>query len=150
MRIGIASDHAGLDYKKRIITFLEEKAIEVIDLGPYDTTPVDYPDYAKEVAVNVAAGALEGGILICGTGIGMSIAANKVKGARAAVVNSEWAADLTKKHNNANIICLAARNSSIINDKIDPFPIIEAWLNADYEGGRHQNRLDKIGKLENE
>ncbi len=142
--IAIGSDHAGFLLKNEIIEYLKSKNLEVIDCGTYSTESCDYPDYAKLVAEKVSAKEADAGILLCGTGIGVSIAANKVKGVRAALVwNSETAA-LAKQHNDANIICIGARFVASFYAK----KIIDAYLNAEFEKGNHLRRVEKISKIE--
>lgn len=142
--IGIGSDHGGYTLKEHIKELLASKGIEVKDFGAYSTDSVDYPDIAKPVCESVASGECECGILVCGTGIGMSIAANKVKGIRAAHVTDSYSARMTKEHNNANVICLGERITGveIAND------IVNAYLSAEYAGGRHEKRVEKIMQLE--
>ena len=140
MKIIIASDHAGFGLKSEVVAHLKSKKIDVVDLGPdTDKASVDYPDYAKKVAEAVVAEKCLG-ILICGTGIGMSIAANKFKGIRAALVSETYSAKMTKRHNNANIICMGSR---VIGTGL-ALDIVDAWLSESFEGGRHQERLSKI------
>ena len=143
--IGIGNDHGGYNLKLHIKKLLEEKGIEVKDFGSHDTNSIDYPDIALPVCESVVSGECECGILVCGTGIGMSIAANKIKGIRAAHVTDSFSARMTKMHNNANVICLGGRitGPEIASD------IVEAYLNAKFEGGRHANRVDKVMALEN-
>jgi ribose 5-phosphate isomerase B len=139
MKIIIGNDHAGLDFKHHIITYLKSKDIEVIDVGSSEKASVDYPDYAQIVAKEVLKDSNALGILICGTGIGMSIAANKYKGIRAALIYDIDTATLAKAHNKANVICLGSRKTS----HIDATKMIEAFLDTDFEP-RHQGRIDKI------
>ena len=139
MKIIIGNDHAGLDFKKHIITYLKSKDIEVIDVGSSEKASVDYPDYAQIVSKEVLKDSNALGILICGTGIGMSIAANKYKGIRAALIYDIDTATLAKAHNKANVICLGSRKTS----HIDATKMIEAFLDTDFES-RHQRRIDKI------
>jgi ribose 5-phosphate isomerase B len=139
MKIIIGNDHAGLDFKKHIMTYLKSKDIEVIDVGSSEKTSVDYPDYAQIVSKEVLKDSNALGILICGTGIGMSIAANKYKGIRAALIYDIETATLAKAHNKANVICLGSRKTS----HIDATKMIEAFLQTDFEL-RHQGRIDKI------
>lgn len=143
--IGIGTDHGGLELKTYIKNLLESKGYEVKDFGVHTTDSVDYPDIAIPVCENVVSGECECAILVCGTGIGMSIVANKIKGIRAAHVTDSFSARMTKMHNNANVICLGGRitGPEIASD------IVEAYLNAKFEGGRHQNRIDKVMALEN-
>lgn len=142
--IGIGSDHGGYTLKEHIKKMLEEKGIEVKDFGTHSTDSVDYPDIAKAVCKSITNGECECGILICGTGIGMSIAANKIKGIRAAHVTDSYSARMTKEHNNANVICLGERITGIeiAND------IVNAYLNAEFAGGRHEKRVTKLMALE--
>ena len=143
--IGIGNDHGGYNLKLHIKKLLEEKGIEVKDFGSHDTSSVDYPDIALPVCESVVSGECECGILVCGTGIGMSIAANKIKGIRAAHVTDSFSARMTKMHNNANVICLGERITGleIASD------IVNAYLNAEFEGGRHEGRVNKIMSFEN-
>lgn len=139
MKIIIGNDHAGLELKKHIITYLKSKDIEVLDVGSSEKSSVDYPDYAKLVAKEVLKDSNNLGILICGTGIGMSIAANKYKGIRAALIYDLDTAVLAKAHNKANVLCLGSRKTS----HIDATNMIEAFLQTHFEA-RHQGRIDKI------
>ena len=140
-KIAIASDHAGVELKAIISALLEAEGFLVADLGPSDPeTSVDYPDYGQAVARMVSEGEVERGILICGTGIGMSITANKFAGVRAALVHDSFTAKATKEHNNANILVLGARVVSADLAK----KLVKLWLTTEYAGGRHQRRLDKI------
>jgi ribose 5-phosphate isomerase B len=145
-RIGIASDHGGRVLKEKVSQYLRSLGYQVVDYGvPVDDADsVDYPDYAQTLAREVSQGHLPRGILICGTGIGMSIAANKISGIRAALVWDEFTARMSKLHNDANILCLGER---VLNhDRALEF--VKLWLNTEFEGSRHQNRLDKIRALE--
>lgn len=144
MRIAIGSDHGGNKLKKEIIALLEEKEIAYTDLGCNCEQSVDYPDYALPVAEKVVSGEADLGILICGTGIGMSIAANKVKGIRAAVVSDEFSARMSREHNNANILALGER---VVGPDLAR-SIVHAWLTATFQGDRHARRVDKIRVLE--
>lgn len=144
LKIAIASDHGGFQYKEKIIELLQSQNIEYIDFGPADETSVDYPDYAKPVADSVVNGECDRGILICGTGIGMSIAANKVPGIRCALVHDVFTAQVTREHNNSNILAMGQR---VIGEGL-MLLIVKTWLNAEFEGGRHQKRIDKIAALE--
>jgi ribose 5-phosphate isomerase B len=141
--IWIGSDHAGIELKSAVKEELSSQ-YDVKDAGPFDTTSVDYPDYAEKVAHEVANDLASEGILICGSGIGMSIAANKVAGIRAALVHSIETATLAKQHNNANILCLGARTT----DNKLALQMVRAWLNAKFEGDRHQRRVDKLSNLD--
>jgi ribose 5-phosphate isomerase B len=146
MRISIGADHAGFQLKDKIRQRLAEQGIEVDDRGTNSPDSVDYPDYARAVGERVAQGLADAGVLICGTGIGMSIAANKVPGIRAANADSELAAQLSREHNDANVLTLGAR----LLDDASAFRVLEAWLHASFAGGRHQRRIDKITELERE
>ena len=144
-KICIGSDHGGYSLKEHLRKYLESKEYEIIDLGCNSDESCDYPDYAEKVAKEVLKRKCLG-ILICGTGIGMSIAANKFKGIYAALVYDEYTAKMAKQHNNANIVTLGART---ITQKAGE-TILDAFLNAEYEGERHERRLNKIKKIENE
>ncbi|MEJ2699401.1 MAG: ribose 5-phosphate isomerase B [Desulfuromonadales bacterium] len=142
----IASDHGGLELKEAVKAFLEEKGLEIRDLGTMNGDSVDYPDFGVKVARAISGGEAEKGILICGTGIGMSIVANKFPRVRAALVFDDFTARMSKEHNNANIIVLGGR--VIATGQVRQ--IVAAWLDAEFEGGRHQRRLDKIAQIEEE
>lgn len=145
-RIGIASDHGGRVLKEKVIRFLRSLGHEVVDFGvPVDDADsVDYPDFAQTLAKEVSVGQLPRGILICGTGIGMSIAANKISGIRAALVWDEFTARMSRLHNDANILCLGER---VLNHD-RALDYLHIWLKSEFEGKRHQTRLDKIRALE--
>lgn len=143
-KIAIASDHAGFHGKEAIKKTLTELGVEYADLGTHDEASVDYPDYAAHVAKAVAAGEYERGILVCGSGIGMEIAANKVPGIRAALAWNEETARLSRTHNDANIIAVGERTTP--PETIDR--IIRIFLTTDFEGGRHTRRIEKIAQLE--
>jgi ribose 5-phosphate isomerase B len=140
MNIAIGSDHAGFKLKNEMIVYLLEKSAELQDFGPDSADSVDYPDFAHKVAESVSGGENELGILICGSGNGVCITANKHKGVRAALAWEEEIASLARQHNNANVLCLPARFIS----KSKAFKIVDAWLDAQFEGGRHENRVNKI------
>ena len=140
----IASDHGGLELKEAIKAFLAERRIAVSDLGTNNSDSVDYPDYGEKVGRAVAKGEAQLGILICGTGIGMSLVANKFPGVRAALVCDEYTARMAKEHNNANILIMGGRVHSPDQGRA----MVAAWLDATFEGGRHQRRLDKITQIE--
>ncbi len=142
--IAIGCDHGGINLKEIIKKFLDEKGLEYKDFGTYSKDSCDYPDYAKAVCEGVISGECEKGILICGTGIGMSIAANKIDGIRAAHVTDTYSARMTREHNNANVICLGER----ITGCDLALEIVNAYLNAEFQGGRHQNRVDKLMAFE--
>ena len=139
-KICIASDHAGYDMKEKIKDFLIDKDISVIDLGPFTSNSVDYPDYAKKVAKRVLLKRSDAGILVCGSGTGMAISANKFKGIRAAQCYSKSSTILSREHNNSNIICLGSR---MLKYK-DALKYVTYFLNTKFIGGRHQKRVDKI------
>jgi len=140
----IGSDHAGYEMRMLIKSFLEEKGEIVKDFGTEDRNKSNYPEIAEVVANSVASGECERAVLICGTGLGMSIAANKVNGVRAACVSDPFSAKMSKVHNNANVLCFGARVVGIELAKM----IVDSWYTAEYEGGRHQVRLDMIKAIE--
>lgn len=142
MKIALASDHAGYELKEKIVKMLKEMGHQVLDFGTNTNEPVDYPDFAAPAAKAVASSDADMGILICGTGIGMSIVANKIEGIRAADCTSVEMAKLARRHNNANILTLGAR---LLNFE-QAEPIVRAFLNEDFEGGRHLIRIEKIHK----
>lgn len=143
--IVIGSDHGGLNLKEAIISFLrDERNIQVTDVGTDNGDSVDYPRFGLKVAEMVTSGSAERGILVCGTGIGMSITANKVPGIRAALATDVFMARMSKEHNNANILVLGGR---VISEK-KAIDIVVAWLDASFEGGRHQGRLNQIVEIE--
>ncbi len=143
--LAIASDHAGFDLKTEVINHLKEINVPFEDLGTCDcTTSVDYNDYGQKVAEAVAAGTHERGIIICGTGIGISISANKVPGIRAALCTDPYMARMSREHNDANVLALGGRVLGV-GLAID---IVDTWLNASFLGGRHQRRVDKFGDIE--
>ena len=144
MRIGIGNDHTAVEMKKEIVRYLEAKGYEMVNYGTDSTESFNYPVSGYRVGKAVASGEVDCGICICGTGIGISLAANKVRGIRAAVVSEGYSARLTKMHNNANIICFGARVVGIEVAK----NIVDEWLNAEYEVGRHQKRIDMITEIE--
>ena len=144
MKIAIGCDHGGIVLKDAVTSTLEALGAEVVDLGTNSTDSVDYPSYGLKVAETVASGQCDAGVIMCGTGIGISISANKVPGIRCAVVTNTYMAQLTKNHNNANIISLGGR--VITPDEAKD--IVTAWYTAEYEGGRHQRRLDMITDIE--
>lgn len=144
MKLAIGNDHVALEMKREIKAHLEEKGIEVIDVGTDAPERFHYPISGYKVARLVADGAVDGGILICGTGVGISLAANKVKGIRAVVCSEPYSAKLSKQHNNTNIVAFGARVIGIETAKM----IVDEWLNAEYEGGRHQTRIDMIREIE--
>lgn len=143
MNLAIGSDHAGFKLKNELIVYLLEKGYELQDFGPDSADSVDYPDYSHKVADSVATAENDLGIVICGSGNGVCITANKHKGIRAALAWEEEIAALARQHNNANVLCLPARFIS----KNKAFKIVDAWLEATFEGGRHENRVNKIETL---
>jgi len=144
MKVAIASDHGGLDLKETVISVLRSLQIEVSDLGTHEKVSCDYPDYAQKVADGVAGGEYEKGVLICGTGLGMSIAANKVAGIRAALCNEVYSAKMARAHNDANILCMGAR---VVGPGVAE-EIVKAFFSTEHEGGRHARRVEKIRLLE--
>ena len=144
-KVYIGCDHAALHMKNDLIGYLNEKGYDVDDVGPYTPDRVDYPVYAKKVCDKVLNDKGSLGILICGTGIGMSLAANKIKGIRAAAVSEVYSAALTRRHNDANVLCIGARVIGIETAKM----IADAFLENEFEGGRHKERVDMITELEN-
>jgi ribose 5-phosphate isomerase B len=145
MKIAIGSDHGGYQLKTEITDFLKKRSIELLDLGTDSDASVDYPDFGEKVARAVASGEADSGIVVCGTGIGISIVANKIPGIRAALVTNVFMAQMAKEHNNANVLALGGR----VIDQSQACEMVAAWLDATFEGGRHQARLDKITQLEN-
>jgi len=143
MKIAIGSDHRGLKVKSAVIRLLSDLGHNVQDVGAYNTQSIDYPDIAHAACQQIVCGKCERGILICGTGLGMSIAANKMHGIRAALCNDTFMAERSRLHNDANVLCLGAERTQNIES------IVNVFLSTVFEGGRHQNRLDKITSLEN-
>ncbi len=144
MKIVIGSDHGGFELKETISEYLLKKGLEIQDVGVFVPDSVDYPDYAKKVGVAIASGEGDLGILICGTGIGMSISANKIDGIRCALCNDVYSAKMAKGHNDANVIALGGR----VIGKGVALMIIDTFLNTNFEGGRHNTRLGKIKDIE--
>ncbi|MFT5874542.1 MAG: ribose 5-phosphate isomerase B [Clostridium sp.] len=144
MKIALGSDHGGFNLKKEIIVYLESKNIEVTDFGTYTEDSCDYPEYALKVAQEVVAENFELGILICGTGIGIGIAANKVPGIRAALCSDTFSAHASREHNNANILTLGAR---VVGTGL-ALDIVETFISSEFQGDRHQKRIDKITEIE--
>ena len=138
--IALACDHGGLEIKNAIIEDLKKKGVEYIDLGTNTTDSVDYPVYAKKLCAEIVEGRCEKGILCCGTGIGMSIAANKVRGIRAAVLSDEFSAEMTRRHNNSNVLCLGGR----VIDCDKAVKLADIFLNTEFEGGRHEKRVSML------
>jgi ribose 5-phosphate isomerase B len=146
MKIALGADHAGYELKDKIKQHLSARGLNVQDEGTASSTSVDYPDFARKVGEAVAAKRADLGILVCGSGIGMAITANKVPGVRAANVTSEVEAQLSREHNDANVLALGAR----LVDEQKAFSIVDKWLEASFAGGRHQRRVEKIGEIERE
>ncbi|MCM3636475.1 ribose 5-phosphate isomerase B [Sporosarcina luteola] len=145
MKIAISSDHGGNRLRHEIMDLLSELGLDYEDFGPDSDESVDYPDFAKPVADGVASGKFDRGILICGTGIGMSIAANKVKGIRCALVHDVFSAKATRGHNDSNILAMGER---VIGPGLAR-EVVTAWLDTSFEGGRHERRVAKLSELEN-
>lgn len=145
MRVAIAADHGGFDQKGEIAAYMaQELGCDVVDLGPNTPESVDYPDYAVTVAKMVSEGTADRGVLICGTGIGMAIAADKVPGVRASSITSPAFAELFRQHNNGNVVCLSGR---FIEPELNK-QIVKTFLTTDFEGGRHERRVAKIAALD--
>lgn len=145
MKIGIGNDHSAYEMKKEIAAYLEDKGYEVIDYGAHSSESCNYPEYGEAVANAIVRGDVDLGVLICGTGVGISLAANKVKGIRACVCSEPFTAKLSRQHNNTNIIAFGARVVGIGTAKM----IVDEWLNAEFEGGRHAVRVNMISDIEN-
>ena len=143
--IAIGCDHGGFELKNEIISHLKTNGIDFKDFGIYENVSVDYPDIAVKVTDAVISGKCDKGILVCGTGIGMSMAANKVKGIRAAVCSDHFSAKFTRLHNNANVLCLGGR---VIGPGL-ALELVDLFINTEFEGGRHKTRIDKIADIEN-
>jgi len=144
MQIGLACDHGGFELKEELKSFLKSTGVEPIDMGSFNEESVDYPDFGVLVAEKVSRGEMERGILICGTGIGMSIVANKFPGVRAALANDLYSARCSREHNDANILVIGGR----IIGRGMALEIVKVWLSTPFAGGRHQRRIDKIKALE--
>lgn len=142
MQIVIAADHGGFALKKEVARYLQNKQIEILDVGCFGEESVDYPDFAQDAVNKIVSGSCELGILICGTGIGMSIAANRHPAIRAANCYDEHSAKMSREHNNANVLCLGAR----VLTRETALDIIRVWLESKFEGGRHQRRIDKFSR----
>ncbi len=145
MKIVLASDHGGFELKETVKEHLLSNGYDVTDIGVYNTDSVDYPDYGKSAAEMVASKEMDKGIIICGTGIGISIAANKVKGIRCALCTNEYMARMSRMHNNANMLAMGERvlGKGVATD------IVDVWLSTEFEGGRHENRVNKLMNIEN-
>jgi ribose 5-phosphate isomerase B len=144
MRIAVGSDHRGFVIKGKVIELLKRLNHEVIDAGPQSPESVDYPDIAQLVGSQVSSGAVDRGILICGTGIGMCIAANKLPGVRAAPCHDDLTAEMSRRHNDLNVLCLSA---DMLGERLID-RMVEIWLHTEFEGGRHARRVEKIGEIE--
>jgi len=144
MKIALAADHVGFALKEKTREYLKGKGLEVEDLGPANAESVDYPDFAEKVAVRVAAKQADYGVLICGTGLGMEMAANKIPGIRAAAASDTICARMAREHNNANVLTLGGR----MIDEAAMRQIVDTWLSTTFEGGRHERRVGKIAALE--
>lgn len=144
MKVGIGCDHAGLEVKKEITSLLKEMGMDCVDYGTDGPQSVDYPDFGERVSEAVSSGELDRGVLICGTGIGMSIVANKFPGIRASLCNELFTARMSRLHNDANILVIGGR----IVGKDLAREIVRVWFSTPFEGGRHENRLDKIRRIE--
>lgn len=144
-KLALSSDHAGFELKQKIKIELQNQGHTVQDLGPSDDSRVDYPDFAEKVAAAVASGDCERGVLVCGTGIGMAISANKVSGIRAASLTDVYSAEMSRKHNDLNVLCLGSR---VIGEGL-ALKLLDVFLNTEFEGGRHEGRVQKMMSLEN-
>ena len=144
MKISIANDHRGVELKTRIVNQLTQLGHDATDHGTDSANSVDYPDYANRVCQQVASGEMDRGILICGSGIGMNIAANKFSGVRAVRAQDEHDAEYSRRHNNVNVLCLSA--DRIADSSVEE--LIHIWLTTEFEGGRHSRRVDKLGQIE--
>lgn len=145
MKIAIGCDHGGLEHKDAIVAHLKERGFEVKDSGIYENHSVDYPDIAVKVCADIVSGECERGILVCGTGIGMSLAANKVKGIRAAAVSEHFSAKYTRLHNDSNILCLGGRVIGVGT----ALELVDLFVDTEFEGGRHETRVNKVMAIEN-
>ena len=143
MKIAVAGDHGGFVLKEKIAAYLEEAGYEVENLGTYSEDSVDYPEYGKKCAEAVVSGQADRGIVVCGTGIGISIAANKVHGARCALCTSVHMAEMTRRHNDANMLALGGRTT----EEGLALEIVKTWLETEFEGGRHQRRVDMLNNM---
>jgi len=144
MKIAVGCDHAGVELKREILALLKKAGAETLDFGANDETSVDYPDFGAKVAAAVSKGELARGVLICGTGLGMCIVANKFKGVRAALCHDVYTAEMSRRHNDANILVMGGR----VIGKALAAEILDVWLKTPYEGGRHDRRLKKITDIE--
>lgn len=145
MKLAIGCDHGGFELKEAVREYLEQHGVAYEDFGTYNTDSVDYAPIAAKAARAVAEGRADMGVLICSTGLGISMAANKVKGIRAAVCTNEFCAEMTRRHNNANILCMGG----MVVDRETALKILDVFLNTGFDGGRHQRRIDQIAQIEN-
>ncbi len=145
MKIAIGCDHGGFEHKNAVAQHLKDRGFEVIDCGIYENKSVDYPDIAVKVCEQITSNKCNLGVLICGTGIGMSLAANKVKGIRAACCSEHYSAKYTRLHNNSNVLCIGGRVIGIGT----ALELVDLFVDTEFEGGRHQKRIDKITEIEN-
>jgi ribose 5-phosphate isomerase B len=146
MRIAVGTDHRGFAIRSKVLDLVRQMGHEAIDVGTFSPNAVDYPDIAADVAYKVSRGEVDRGILVCGTGLGMCIAANKVPGVRAAPCHDDITAEMSRRHNDANVLCLSA---DLLGERLID-RMIEIWLNTPFEGGRHARRVDKITQLQHE
>lgn len=144
MKVAIASDHRGYHLKEKVVSLLKAEGHDVLDMGPSTEESVDYPDFAALVASRVSDGSVDRGVLICGTGIGMAISANKFPGVRAAACVDEVTAELSRRHNDLNVLCLSG---DLISSRVTE-RLVQIWMSTEFEGGRHQRRVEKIHQLE--
>jgi ribose 5-phosphate isomerase B len=144
MKVAIGSDHAGFERKQAVAEFLVTNGIQIEDVGTFSADSVDYPDYAEKVGIAVQAGRVNRGVLVCGTGLGVCIAANKIHGIRAVAPWSPETARLSRQHNDANVLCLSGRHM----EKALVLALVKIWLETPFEGGRHQRRVSKISEIE--
>lgn len=146
MRIAVGTDHRGFQIRSKLIDMLERLGHEVDDVGTFTEESVDYPDVAAQVALKVSHGEVERGVLVCGTGLGMAIAANKFTGVRAAPCHDDLTAEMSRRHNDSNVLCLS---SDLLGERLID-RMVELWLSTPFEGGRHARRVDKISDLEHD
>jgi ribose 5-phosphate isomerase B len=146
MRIAVGTDHRGFEIRAKVVELLKQLGHEVTDVGTFSSDSVDYPDIAADVAHKVSRHEVDRGVLVCGTGLGMCIAANKVRGVRAAPCHDDITAEMSRRHNDSNVLCLSA---DLLGERLID-RMIEIWLTTPFEGGRHARRIDKISELERE
>ena len=144
MKVAIGNDHRGFQVKRKVAELVQRLGHEIVDLGSNSEEASDYPDFALQVATAVAGGQVDRGILICGSGIGMSMAANKVRGVRAALCHDDVTAEMSRRHNDLNVLCLSA---DMLGERLID-RMVEIWLNTQFEGGRHARRIEKVSSLE--